>query len=210
MAISVSALAQYPRFSIATDLGLVRNFGKQQQFTALNNTMHGDFHLSAGNGIRISFGYCSNGKFDNTVTALAKSSSISPQQQVYSNRGNMRFRQLTLGWKHYFIGEPISEKGWNLYGEAGFGLMMGRITNTPGRTIDTSRYTLPLQSGKANFKRLSYDLSIGWEKPVGADFFLYVEGRVYIPNTAYPSEYILVNEHAPLAGILCGGVRILF
>ncbi len=205
-----SALSQYPSFSIATDLGLIHNFPKGQRFIAMNHTVITDFHLSEKEGLQVSFGYCTAGKYGNLVDATALDLSTVPQQIQYSNRGKMRIRLLSVGWKHYLKGNPTTEKGWNLYSKAGFGLLMGWVDNAHNRVIDTALYHVPVRTGNANFKRLTLDLALGWEKCLGADFYFYTEGRVSVPSSDYPSKFLLVNDNAPFTALICGGLRILF
>jgi hypothetical protein len=195
---------------MSTDLGLVRNFPKGQRFIALHNTIRTDFHLSMNDGIQISFGYSTAGKYNNAVTATAADPGTMPQTLDYTNKGKMRIRLLSIGWKHYLKGHPQAETGWNLYSRAGFGLLMGWVENVPSRIIDTALYRLPVKSGNANFKRLTLDLAVGWEKPLGADFYFYTEARASVPSPGYPSPFLLVNDHAPLTAVVCGGLRILF
>ncbi len=142
--------------------------------------------------------------------AIAKSIFTTPQQVDYINKGTMRFRHLSLGWKHYLKGTYNSEEGWNLYGYAGFGLLLGRIENTHSVAVDSTDYIMPVLRGIANFKRLTADLCLGFERPVGGDLFFYLEGRTLIPMTDYPSNHLLINDNAPLMGSLNIGIRILF
>lgn len=195
---------------MATDLGLIRNFPKGQRYLAIHNTMHADFHLAMKDGIQVSFGYSAAGKYKNNLTAAALDPATSPQEIQYVNNGKMRTRLLSVGWKHYLKGHPQAEKGWNLYSRAGFGLLMGWVENTTSRSIDTAQYQLPVKSGNANFKRLTFDLALGWEKSLGADFYFYTESRVSVPSPGYPSPFLLVNDHAPFTAVVCGGLRILF
>lgn len=204
------AFAQYPSLSISTDLGLVRNFSKEQRFIALHNTIRTDFHLTMKDGIQVSFGYSTAGKYINSVTATALDPGTVPQKLDYDNKGKMRIRLLTASWKHYLKGHPQTETSWNLYSRTGFGLLMGWVDNIPSRSIDTSLYHIPVKSGNANFKRLTLDLAVGWEKPLGADFHFYTEARVSVPSPGYPSPFLLVNDHAPFMAVVCGGLRILF
>jgi hypothetical protein len=88
--------------------------------------------------------------------------------------------------------------------------MLGRVINTYSVSIDTTLYNVPVRSGKANFKRLTLDLGLGWETPLGGDVYFYTEGRAWIPTTDYPSKYIFVNKNAPFVASLNFGVRILF
>lgn len=205
--LSASAAAQYPRFSLATDIGMVHNFPQRQRFTTFSNTVITDFHLVKKDGIRVSFMLCRTGTFDNLV--MATSNGAQPPLG-YTNNSKLRFRQLSVGWKHYLVGEPITEYGWNLFFTAGFGLQMGRVDNSTNPMLDTTGYTPAVKFGTGKFKRLTYDLSLGWEKAFGADFSLYTEARLLIPSTDYPSEYLLINKKAPFAGLICGGLRILF
>jgi len=211
--LTVSTSIIYPqnlRFSLATDLGLQRNFQKEQQYWAIGHAVNANFHLTSKEGILVSFSYFSNGKFYNAVTATAKDVSTIPPLINYTNNAKMRFRLLSIGYKKYIIGNCETEKGWNLYGAAGFGLLMGRVINTHSVAIDTSIYHVPVRSGEANFKRLTIDLGLGWEKPLGGDFYFYTEARTFIPASDYPSKYIFVNKNAPFTGSLHAGLRIIF
>jgi len=207
---SAVVFSQPTRFSIATDLGLQRSFKKEQQYWAGGHTIQGQFHFTPKNGAYVWVSYYTNGKFSNNVTATAKSIATVPRQINYVNNAVMRFKQISIGWKKYLKGTFNTEKGWNIYGYAGFGLLLGRIENTHSVSIDTTVYIVPVRVGKANFKRLTLDLGLGWEAPLGADIFIYAEGRAWIPTTDYPSKYIFVNDNAPLVGMFNVGIRILF
>ncbi|NOT51794.1 MAG: hypothetical protein HOP10_11025 [Chitinophagaceae bacterium] len=207
--LSVGVYSQ-TQFSIATDLGLQRSFKKEQQYWAVGHTVQAQFHFTPKDGAYAWISYYSAGKFRNHLTASAKSVSTIPQQINYDNDGEMRFKQLSIGWKKYLKGSCQAEEGWNLYAYAGFGLLLGRISNIHSTVIDTNSYNVPVRVGKANFKRLTADLGLGWETPIGADIFLYTEGRVWIPTTDYPSKFIFINDNAPLVAMLNAGIRILF
>jgi hypothetical protein len=207
---SAVAFSQPTQFSIATDLGLQRSFKKGQQYWAGGHTVQAQFHFTPKDGAYVWLSYYTNGKFSNNVAATAKSVATLPQQINYVNNALMRFKQISIGWRKYLKGKFDIEEGWNIYGYAGFGLLLGRIENTHSLSIDTAVYNVPVRSGKANFKRLTLDLGLGWEIPLGADIFLYAEGRAWIPTTDYPSKYIFVNDNAPLVGMINAGIRILF
>jgi len=202
--------SQRPTFSIATDLGLQRSIKKEQQYWAVGQTVHAHFHFTPKEGAYVWISYYSNGKFNNDINATAKSPATNPQQVSYVNSAEMRFKHFSVGWKHYLKGSSDAKEGWNLYGYAGFGLMLGRVINTHSASIDTALYTVLVRSGKANFKRLTLDLGLGWEVPLGGDIFFYNEGRVWVPTTDYPSKYIFVNNNAPFVASLNFGIRILF
>lgn len=204
---TVTAAAQYPRFSLATDVGVVHNFPQKQRFTSLSNAIITDFHLVKKDGVRIMLLLGKSGSFSNLVLAVPRGAQA---PLGYVNSSQLRFRQLSISWKHYLIGEPAREAGQNLYFTAGFGLQMGRVENSLPNNLDTAAYIPAVKAGTGQFKRLTYDLSLGYEKVLSEDFILYTEARLFIPNTDYPSDYLLINEKAPFAGIICGGLRILF
>lgn len=201
---------QYPQFSIATDLGVQRSFKKEQRYWALGQTVDVIFHLTPKNSVYVWFAYYSNGKFNNNVVATAKLPVAAPQQIPYTNSAKMRLKHFSVGWRRYLKGDPLAESNWNLYGYAGLGLLAGRIINTHSVSIDTANYNVPVLSGTGNFKRLTLDLGLGWELPLNASFSLYAEGRVWVPTTDYPSNYLFVNNSAPLVGMANVGLRILF
>jgi hypothetical protein len=201
---------QQPRFSLATDLAVQHSFKQEQRYTAIGQTVNLHFSFTAKEGAYFGFSYYSFGKFTNSPTATAKSVVTLPQQINYTNYGSMRYKCMSIGWKHYIKGSFDIDQSWNLYGYAGFGLMLGSLENTHSVVIDTTDYYVPVKSGTANFKRLTLDLALGWEVPLGGYVYLYSEARVWIPTTDYPSQFLFVNKNAPLMGALNLGVRILF
>ena len=205
-----TAFSQTARFSLATDASLLRSFKKDQRYWSIGQTVLFHFHFSPRDGAYAWVSYYSNGKFSNIVSATAKSSVTVPQQVSYQNKAELLFKHISLGWKRYLKGTFDAEKNWNLYGYAGFGLMLGTVSNAQSASIDTSLYTVPVLGGKADFKRLTLDLGLGLEFPLGADFYLYLEGRALVPTTDYPSQYLFINKHAPFTAAANAGLRILF
>jgi hypothetical protein len=202
--------AQAMGFSIATDFGLQRSFKKEQRFWAVGHTVQAQFHFAPKDAVYLWISYYTEGEFSNQLTANAKSPIVFPQTIAYRNDAAMRFKQFSVGFKKYLKGRFDAENNWNLYVYGGFGLVLGRVINRHNPVLDTADYDLPVREGKANFKRLTLDLGGGVEYPIGADIFLYTDGRLWVPTTDYPSRHIFVNENAPLAGMLNVGIRILF
>jgi len=207
---SFSTAFSQPLFSLATDISIQRNFKKEQLYWAIGHTTNAIFHLTPKDGVYIWFAYYSNGQYKNNLAAIARSPLTTPQQINYINSARMRLKQFSAGWRKYLKGSADAEKSYNIYGNAGFGLLLGRIDNSHSVAIDTTVYNVPVLSGKANFKRLTVDLGLGWEIPIGGDFYFYTEGKVWIPTTNYPSKYIFVNSNAPFVAMLSAGLRIVF
>jgi hypothetical protein len=205
-----SLLAQQTRFSLSTDVNVLRSLRKQQRFWALGQTVTGNFHFTPKDQAYAWLVYYSKGIFHNQLKATAKQPTTAPQQISFSNKARMSIRHVSLGWKHYLKGAFNAEDKWNLYASAGWGLMIGRIENFYSVNIDTSKYDVQVLEGSAHFKRLTADFSLGYEKPVGADVFLYMEGRALVPITDYPSRFIYIYDNAPFIGSLNLGIRVLF
>ena len=205
-----SLFAQQTRLSFSTDVTVLRSLRKQQHFWSLGQTVTGHFHFFPKDGAYVWLVYYNNGKFHNNLSATAKQPLTTPQDLPFKNNASMTFKQISLGWKHYLKGAFNTENKWNLYATAGWGLMLGRITNTHSVSIDTADYYVQVLEGKANFKRLTVDFSLGYEKPLGADVFMYLEGRALLPITDYPSNYIYIYNNAPLIASVNLGFRILF
>jgi hypothetical protein len=208
--ICLSATAYNQQFSMATDIDLQRSFKKEQRYWAVGQALQAHFHLTSKDGIYVWVSYYSNGKFNNKLQAIAKSALTVPAQINYTNAALMKFKHISTGWKKYLKGAANAEDKWNLYAYAGFGLLLGRIENKHSVIVDTAKYQVPVFAGKANFKRLTFDLGLGWEIPMTGDIYFYIEGRTWLPTTDYPSKYIFVNENAPLAGMLSAGFRVFF
>jgi hypothetical protein len=197
------------QFSLATDFSLLRSFKKSQRYWAVGQTVHVHFHFTPKDGAYAWLSYYSEGRFRNEAAAPAKSPSTIPQLLRYDNAAALRFKHISIGWRHYLKGGSNYVKGLNTYGIAGFGLMLGSINNTHSVIVDTSQYTLPVEPGKANFKRLTLDLGLGLEMHLGADIYFYFEGRGLIPTTDYPSRHLFVNDNAPFTATANVGFRIL-
>ena len=206
----LSAFSQKAQFSLATDVSLFRSFKKDQRYWSLGQTVTGHFNFTPADGFYVWFAYSSNGKFTRQQTATAKSAIMIPQQVGYTNYAKLRFNHISMGWKHYLKGAYNTEDHWNLYGYAGFGLLFGIVENTHSVFIDSSNYDIPVWNGKAKFKRLTIDVGLGYEIPVGGDIYFYMEGRALVPTTDYPSRYLFINENAPLTGSVNAGLRLLF
>jgi hypothetical protein len=206
----VSAFSQKAQFSLATDVSLFRSFKKDQRYLSLGQTVTGHFNFTPVDGFYVWFTYSSNGKFNGQLAATAKSVLTVPQQVSYTNFAKLRFNHISMGWKHYLKGVYNTEDTWNLYGYAGFGLLFGIAENTHSIVIDSADYDIPVWKGKAKFKRLTIDLGLGYEIPVGGDIYFYMEGRALVPTTDYPSHYLFINENAPLMGSVNAGLRLLF
>ncbi len=196
--------------SINTDLSIIRNFKKQQQFWAIGQNTQVQFHLKPGDAACFGFAYYTKGRFSNQLEATAKSPVTTPQQVSYTNTGLMRLKELSVGWRHYLKGSSEEEESFNLYGYAGFGLVLGKINNTHSVTIDTTVYSVPVKAGSSPFKRLTLDLGLGAEFSLGAQIYFYTEARCWIPTTDYPSPYLFVNKNAPLIGSANFGIRVFF
>jgi len=205
-----SVFSQKTQLSVAPDISLLRSVKEQQRYWAFGQTVAFHFHFTPKDGAYAWICYYTDGKFSNDLTADAKSSGTTPQQIAYINNSRLRFRHISLGWKRYLKGTYDSESSGNLYAYAGFGLMLGRVVNTHSTAIDSSLYSIPVLSGKGNFKRLTFDLGLGIEFPLGASVYLYIEGKTLLPTTDYPSPYLLVNDNAPLMVAANAGLRILF
>jgi hypothetical protein len=206
----VSAFSQKAQFSLATDASVSHSFKKDQRYWSLGQTITGHFNFTPADGFYIWYAYSSNGKFHNQLSATAKSAITIPQQVSYTNYAKLRFNHISMGWKHYLKGIYNTDNTWNLYGYAGFGLLFGIVENTHSVAIDSAEYSIPVWKGKAKFKRLTIDLGLGYEIPVGGDIYFYMEGRALIPTTDYPSNYLFINDNAPLTGSLNTGIRLLF
>lgn len=191
---------------------MLHNFDGVQSFTVGGQTIQGLWHIDHKNSFYSWFGYHAYGKYDNQLSASAKSTTTQPQSYSFTSKSEMRIRQLSIGIRRYLLGTYEKLEKFNLYGAAGFGLIMGRASNEFTQAVDTYLYTVQnnISNGAGDFKRLSFDLTAGWEMALGYEVFLYSEGRVHIPTTEYPSNYLVKNNNAPFVGSINVGIRVLF
>ncbi len=196
--------------SIATDFSVQRNFANQQRYWSIGQTIRGEWHMDALNTGYGWFSYYNRGKFTNDLTATAKDPATSPSSIDYRNRGGISFSQLSFGWKRYIAGNAFNEDGVNVYSFAGLGLLFGKVLNIHNTRIDTTLYNVPVLAGRDKYNRLTLDLGLGLEVPIGGDFFIYGECKSYIPVSTFPNRYLLNDKYTPLPGMLTIGVRVLF
>ena len=199
--------------SITTDLSLLRSFSKGQEFSVVGQTIQFQYHFTPVESGYAWVSYFSPGNFKNTLTAQAKDPlTTTPFATNFGVKSQLRFRQVSLGWKHYFKGASNGEEElFHVYGTAGFGLLVSRIENSYDQTIDTTLYIVPQQSlsGEKDFRRLTFDLGLGSEFQIGGGIYLYADLRTWLRASTSPSPY-LYNNKAPQVFILSGGLRILF
>jgi hypothetical protein len=198
-------------FSIATDFSLLRSISKNQGFFAIGQTIQGNVHFTNTESAYAWLSYYTNGTFKNTLTAIAKDPTTTPRNINYTSSSKLSYQQVSIGWKHFFVGGAESESPYTIYGLAGFGLVSGKIENTWDKAIDTADYIFELRAieGSATFKRLSFDIGIGTEARLATSVYLYADLRTWLPASNFPSPY-LYNNSLPRVIIASTGLRILF
>ena|GEM_PF-299334 len=210
--LAAGAAQAQPRFSISSDVSVLRNLSPSQKFWALGQSVIAQVHFTDRETGIATIRYYTNGNFRNNFTASARSPLTLPATRSYGVAGIWRMKEIVLGWKHFFKGGAFAETSWNLYGVAGFGLIFTNAENGLTTSIDTSLYKIQdaPRLGIGNWKRLSIDLGLGGEYPLGGNFFLYAEAQTWIHTSAYPSPWLHRNERVPLPVTLDAGLRILF
>ena len=206
-----SSLQAQPAYSIATDVTILRSLTPQQHFTAFGQTVKGNMHFSKKESGYAWLSYYTNGRFRHRATAVASDPATQPAAVNYTVYSGLRYRQVSLGWKHYFKGAYDAELTWNLYGLAGFGLLFGKAENSYSQPVDTLYYQAPYHptTGTASFKRLTFDIGLGTEIPLGSTTYFYTELRSWLPASDYPSSYLIHNDQTPLTLVLSVGIRVL-
>lgn len=194
-------------FSIGTGLSGLRNFSPQQSFWAIGQTVQTVFHFSPKESAYAWLDYYTEGKFKNNFIATAKTSSVLPQQLNYTATGRLTYRHVSVGWKHYFKGSFNEEKKINYYGLAGFGFLFARVRNTV--PVDTVLYNVVPRRGEDRIRKLTFDLGAGAEQPLGGNFFLFADGRIWLPASSNSSPYLTNQRNVPLAFMLSAGLRVL-
>jgi len=206
-----AAQAQAQAASLATDVSVLRSFTKGSRFWAMGQTVQAHFHLAAKTTAYAWLSYYTNGNFKNSQQAVGKDSSVMPQQLSYVTESTLRYRQVSLGFRHYFKGAYNNESTWSLYGLGGFGLLLIRASNTYSTPVDTLQYHVPQQAveGTQNIVRLTADVGLGVETLLGSGVYLYADARTWLQASSFVSPYLYNNE-VPRVLIVSGGVRILF
>lgn len=207
--LSSLALAQ-TRMSLGTEFVVQRNFSSGQEFWTIGQSIRGEWKTGKAPALYAGISYFAAGKFTNELEASAKDPATLPQRVDFNNNGRLRFTEISLGLKPYILGAWAAEDRWSVYAVTGLGLLMGRVDNTQSSNIDTTLYSLPVLPGRGRFNRLTLDLGLGFEVPVGGDLFVFSEAKSFIPISTYPSTYLLDPGYTPLTLNLGLGVRVIF
>ncbi|HVF81304.1 MAG TPA: hypothetical protein VM884_05200 [Flavisolibacter sp.] len=209
IAFSSIAAAQIT-FSVVTGGAVLRNFSPQQKFWAVGQTVRMDLHFTPKQSAYASIDYYTDGSFKNNFTATAKSNLITPQRVNYRANGVLTFRQLSLGWKHYFKGGYTAGKSINLYGAAGFGFLFAKVRNGFSMPVDESLYSTQTKEGQGRIKKLTLDLALGGELPLGGNFFAFADARTWLPASGNTSPLLHNQRNLPLTVTASIGLRLLF
>jgi hypothetical protein len=198
--------------SFATGVSVLRNFSPEQKFWGFGQSIQSNLHVTKTETAYAWLSYHTAGKFYNSFLASAKSTATSPAQLNYTVQGQWKFRQFSLGWKHYFKGSFDNEDNLSLYGAAGFGLLFAKAQNTLVSPVDTTLYSTGEAPviGNGAFKRLTLDLAMGAEYPLSGNIFLYGDLRTSLHTSDYPSPLFHYQGNIPLPLVLNAGIRILF
>jgi len=204
-------LSAQPEFSIGTGVAGLRNFSPKQKFWAFGHTVQANVHFSPKETVYAWLDYYTEGKYKNNFTATTKPPFSQPFQIPFTATGRLTYRHISLGWKHYFRGSYSEERNFSVYGKAGFGFLFAKVRNQIAPAIDTSRYFVPVQpTASSKFRRLTFDLAIGAEQPLGGSFFVFVDARTWLPASSTPSPYLHEQKNVPLPVMASAGLRILF
>ena len=201
------------QWSLTSDASVMRNLSPHQKFWAFGQTIQAQFHFTPKESMYIWMSYYSPGKFSNHFSAIAKTTGTTPQEQDFIVHGTWRPRQISVGWKHYLKGSFDLESGWNLYFTTGFGLMVSKVENEFNIKVDTANYIYPANpvNGNNSFRRLTLDVGLGVEYPIGSDIYLYSDLRTWISaSDAPPSVYFHDTKNVPMPVIASLGIRLLF
>lgn len=203
-------LSAQVKFSITTDISLLRNFSPQQKFSVIGQTVQSIFHFAPKENLYAWIAYYTEGKFKNNFTATAKFGFTSPQQILFTATGRLNYRQISVGLRHYFKGSYNEEKDVNVYGIAGFGLLFGTINNSFSTPVNSRLYTASTMEGAGKLRRLTFDIGLGAEVPLGVNFYAYADGRTWLPASSHSSPYLHNQRNVPLPFMLSAGLRFLF
>lgn len=200
----------FAQFSLTTDVSVLRNSSPRQQFWTAGQTIRAEWYPGDRGGPFVSISYFLTAEFTNSFTATAKSSTAGPATIPYTASSSWQFRQAALGWKHYFRGTFKEEKKQGWYGLIGTGLLFARIDNRLSQPIDTSQYFSagPTQA-KGTLRRITLDLGLGGEWPIGADIYAFGELRSLLQASETPSALVAGNSHIPLTTSVHAGLRVL-
>jgi hypothetical protein len=198
------------RFSIASDLSLMRQSNEPAYFT-LVQTIQPSFALGRKTSLYLSIANSSVHKSENRFVATARADSIQPKSLPYIATTSWRTRQFSGGVKQYLIGGYKSDGDIGLYIMAGVGIMSVKLENEFSRAIDTLFYHVnePFPGGET-INRWSYDLGLGFEKSMTPNFYWYIESKAWLHRDSFSSPYMFEKNVTVLPVMFGLGLRVLF
>jgi hypothetical protein len=197
------------RFGLSTGLSLLRNLSPSQTFWTIGQTVSANLHFAPQQTAYASLDYYQERGFINNFTATAKLPATLPQTIPFNATGRLRYRQLSVGLKHYFRG-AYDSRSVSIYGLTGFGFLFARATNAVSVAVDTSAYYSPVIAGQGGIKRLTFDLGLGAEVHAGSFLYLVGSVRAWLPSSYHSSPLLHNSDRVPLSLMASAGVRFLF
>lgn len=195
--------------SIGTGISVLRNFSPQQKFWAVGHTLQVAVHFSERQSAYAWMEYYTDGTFRNNFTAVAKSSSVNPQQQRLVATGHLGYRHFSAGWKHYFRGGYQNQQALNIYGLGGFGFLFASVSNGLSPAVDTTLYAVGTVSGEGTVRKLTFDLGIGGEQSLNQNMYVFADARTWLPASSNESRYLHSQQNLPLPFMLTAGIRVV-
>lgn len=205
--ISLAAKAQ---LSVATDLSLARQERIAKTFWSPVQTIKVSYPLSNKLSLYGGIGYANGNESRHPGATTAFYDTISPREIRYTAFTTWRTRHGAAGLKVYLMGSHKAEAGSNIYLLAGVGGMSVKVSTKYSARIDTSNYRpmIPYE-GESAETVLSYEAGLGFEQPLGGNFFWYLEAKTWQPQKNISSPY-LIREDRSKVMMIGAGMRILF
>lgn len=206
----LQAVVAQSQLSIGTDLSLARQMRTEENFWSPVQTIRISYPFSNKISAYASLGYANGHETRHPAATTAFYDSVSPRTIRYTAITTWRTRHGSLGLKYYILGSHAAEAGSNIYLLAGVGGMSVKTSTKYSVSVDTSNYMpiIPYQ-GEGAETTWSYEAGAGYERPLGGNFFWYLEAKTWQPQGTIKSPYLLGEDKSRVL-MFGAGLRILF
>ena len=199
-----SSTKLFSQLSISGQSSYMQLFGSSNLST-FGFGMKLDYSSDEESAISLGINYQLPFNFSKPSIAYGNSLFTSPNSITYQNIKRISIINISVAYKHYFIGDYVSDFG--IYGIAELGVFLIPITSLPGSFDHTNYHTNDNETYNNTIPNFTANAGLGVEKKINLGY-LFCDTKLNVPiNQLYEDE---VEVQIPLSLCINAGVRFAF
>jgi hypothetical protein len=202
--VTFSSTQLFSQLSLSGQTSYMRLFGNSN-LNSIGFGMKMDYSNDEESAISLGINYHLPFNFSKPSIAYANNYTVSPSSIEYTNIKRISIINLSVAYKHYFLGDYVSDFG--MYGIAEIGVFLIPISSSTGDFDHTKYYTDDTENYNITIPNFTANAGFGAEKKINLGYLFY-DTKLNIPvNQLYEDE---VEVQIPLSLCINAGIRFTF